>query len=155
MNLLALVQAAVRLTRDHRQKFQGGNRGTPPGAIKCPFTVRTITMGGSRLHGLVMEELAPYRTTGTSRADISGPKIVLEPKSAQSIAMILHELTTNAVKYGGERCRPVRLGTTRKALRVPMNSAHRGAADRFCSRRVRLSMTPKRYRDHSEAARIK
>ena len=37
---------------------------------------------------------------GNAPRGISGPKIVLEPKSAQSIAMILHELTTNAVKYG-------------------------------------------------------
>ena len=30
----------------------------------------------------------------------AGPGVILEPQSAQSIAMVLHELTTNAVKHG-------------------------------------------------------
>jgi two-component sensor histidine kinase len=55
---------------------------------------------GANLHSLVTEELAPYKLEGTSRAHINGPELVLEPKSAQSIAILLHELTTNAVKYG-------------------------------------------------------
>jgi two-component system CheB/CheR fusion protein len=37
---------------------------------------------------------------GISRAQIDGPELVLQPKSAQTIAVVLHELTTNAVKYG-------------------------------------------------------
>src|SRR5262249_27388598 len=52
------------------------------------------------LRTLVTEELAPYRIVGGSRINISGPSLVLEPKAAQSIAMILHELITNAVKHG-------------------------------------------------------
>jgi two-component sensor histidine kinase len=36
----------------------------------------------------------------TSRANVVGPEIVLRPQSAQAIAVVLHELTTNAVKYG-------------------------------------------------------
>ena len=34
------------------------------------------------------------------RARIDGPQVLLEPDAAQSIAMILHELVTNAAKYG-------------------------------------------------------
>jgi two-component sensor histidine kinase len=50
---------------------------------------------------LVTEELAPYSPNGeASRADIIGPGVVLPPQLAQTIAMVLHELATNAVKYG-------------------------------------------------------
>jgi two-component sensor histidine kinase len=37
---------------------------------------------------------------GRSPTDISGSEVVLEPQSAQAIATVLYELTTNAVKYG-------------------------------------------------------
>jgi two-component sensor histidine kinase len=35
-----------------------------------------------------------------SRVSIEGPEVLLEPNSAQAIAVTLHELATNAVKYG-------------------------------------------------------
>lgn len=47
-----------------------------------------------------MDELLPYCPQGTSRAEVVGLELVLKPQSAQLIAMMLHELTTNAVKYG-------------------------------------------------------
>jgi two-component sensor histidine kinase len=47
-----------------------------------------------------MEELSPYRAEEGSRVEVDGPDVSLNPQSAQSIAMVLHELTTNSVKYG-------------------------------------------------------
>jgi two-component sensor histidine kinase len=35
-----------------------------------------------------------------SRVSIEGPEVLLEPSSAQAIAVTLHELATNAAKYG-------------------------------------------------------
>jgi two-component sensor histidine kinase len=37
---------------------------------------------------------------GEARVRIHGPQVLLEPNAAQSIAVILHELATNAAKYG-------------------------------------------------------
>jgi two-component sensor histidine kinase len=48
----------------------------------------------------VRQELAPYRRDGKARAGIVGPALLLEPTTAQTIAVALHELATNAAKYG-------------------------------------------------------
>jgi two-component sensor histidine kinase len=47
-----------------------------------------------------MQELSPYQHNGETRVHIDGPTLVLEPSVAQAVAVGLHELTTNAVKYG-------------------------------------------------------
>ena len=58
---------------------------------------RTLT---ANLRNLVVQELSPYCQGGETRARIEGPKLLLEPNTAQAIAVTLHELATNAAKYG-------------------------------------------------------
>ena len=55
---------------------------------------------GAELSTLAQQELAPYRRENEARAHIGGPNLLLKPDAAQTIAMILHELATNAAKYG-------------------------------------------------------
>ena len=54
--------------------------------------------GGDILR-LVREELTPYFSS-TSQIAVEGPSVVLQPDRAQTIALVLHELATNAIKYG-------------------------------------------------------
>jgi two-component sensor histidine kinase len=55
---------------------------------------------GANVHSLVTQELSPYCGDGETRARIDGPTLLLEPNTAQSLAIALHELATNAAKYG-------------------------------------------------------
>jgi CheY-like chemotaxis protein len=48
----------------------------------------------------VSEELAPYRPEARDAATIEGPDLLLRPKAATALGMAVHELATNAAKYG-------------------------------------------------------
>jgi len=55
---------------------------------------------GIELSALVLAQLNHFRDLVGSRILFEGPSIVLSPNAAQGIGMALHELSTNAVKYG-------------------------------------------------------
>ena len=55
---------------------------------------------GAELRTLVTQELSPYGQDGETRVRIDGPTLLLEPDAAQTMAITLHELATNAAKYG-------------------------------------------------------
>lgn len=55
---------------------------------------------GADLAKLAMQELAPYLQQDRPCARIDGPRVPVPSKVAQAIAIMLHELTTNAAKYG-------------------------------------------------------
>ena len=52
------------------------------------------------LQDVVEGELAAYRSDGKERVVIDGVSVNLTPRATQSVAMALHELATNAAKYG-------------------------------------------------------
>jgi PAS domain S-box-containing protein len=53
---------------------------------------------GASLGTIIRDEIAPYR--GADNVRITGPDVVLNPKCAISLGLAIHELTTNAAKYG-------------------------------------------------------
>jgi two-component sensor histidine kinase len=55
---------------------------------------------GADVRSIATEELSAYTQGNDARVQISGPKTLLEPSCAQAMAVVLHELTTNAAKYG-------------------------------------------------------
>lgn len=57
------------------------------------------TRGGVELGQLVKRQLAPFAEPG-KRLEIAGPEVRLRPEAANILGMALHELATNATKYG-------------------------------------------------------
>jgi len=51
------------------------------------------------LHDVVQTALAPYRT-GEGRIEVSGPPTIVRSRQALSLSLAIHELATNALKYG-------------------------------------------------------
>jgi two-component sensor histidine kinase len=52
---------------------------------------------GARIRDVLSAELGPY---GVSRISMAGPDILLPPKLVLTMALLVHELATNAAKYG-------------------------------------------------------
>ena len=76
---------------------------------------------GIPLAELVERELAPY-TTG-SNTEIDGPEVMLSAEAGQTMATVLHELITNAAKYGALS---VPSGRVSIRWRVPLNGSASG-----------------------------
>jgi PAS domain S-box-containing protein len=100
-NILATVQATVRLTE---AESVADYKSSIDGRIQALANVNALFVKsrwlGAELHDLVTQELAPFRKGDGKRVNIEGPALLLEPNAAQIIAVIFHELATNAAKYG-------------------------------------------------------
>jgi len=100
-NALALVQSIVRLTRTNSvDSYVAAVEGRIKALSRAHTVLSLSRWQGADLGGLVEEELAPYRTGDASMVSIQGPQILLQPATAQTLALALHELATNAAKYG-------------------------------------------------------
>ncbi len=63
---------------------------------------------GGALRDLLAAELTPYMRDGVT-IDLVGPEVWLEARSFSIMALVLHELATNAAKYGALSVRGARL----------------------------------------------
>jgi PAS domain S-box-containing protein len=100
-NVLATVQATVHLSQADTAE---GLKQAIEGRIRALANVHKLFVesrwNGAGLRTLVEEELAGYAPEPDGRVHIAGPNLLLEPDTAQAIAVALHELATNAAKYG-------------------------------------------------------
>jgi two-component sensor histidine kinase len=97
-NVLATVQATVRLTHaDSLEAYKDAIEGRIRALANTHSLFAQSGWAGANLRSLVLQELLPY---GRTRFEVEGKDLSLEPSTAQTIALCLHELTTNAAKYG-------------------------------------------------------
>lgn len=99
-NLLTLVLAILEQTRaDNVEDFIAAFSGRVMALARANNLLANSRWEGADLRQILEEELAPYRS-GEGRTEISGPTLTIAPMAAQAIALALHEMCTNAVKYG-------------------------------------------------------
>lgn len=102
-NTLATVQSLAAQTA----------RGAPtPESFRERFEGRVIALSKAHdqltqhhwesadLRGLLSASIAPYLGTVPERVALSGDKVMLRPRAVLTLAMAVHELVTNAAKYG-------------------------------------------------------
>ncbi|MQT14065.1 sensor histidine kinase [Segnochrobactrum spirostomi] len=102
-NLLAVIQAMARQTAANTEGTQ---------AFLDRFGARLRALGeandllvaeqwrGADLHELVRTQLAHQIEGVEGRVRLSGPTLVLSPEATQNLGLAIHELSTNATKYG-------------------------------------------------------
>jgi two-component sensor histidine kinase len=100
-NTLAILQAiAVQTFRGaskaEREKFEGRL-----GALaEAHNLLSKERWQGSELQNVVSRVLQPYLLNNPERLKMSGPQVPLPPRPAVVLSMIVHEIATNAAKYG-------------------------------------------------------
>jgi two-component sensor histidine kinase len=100
-NTLAILQAIAAqtfrsATRTERAKFEGRL-----GALaEAHNLLSQEKWQGSELAEVIERVLQPYVLTNPERVKMSGPSVPLSPRLAVVLSMIVHEIATNAAKYG-------------------------------------------------------
>jgi two-component sensor histidine kinase len=100
-NTLAILQSIATQTfrsasRAERTKFEGRLRAL----AEAHDLLSTEKWQGSELADVIGRVLQPYLLNNPERVRMFGPSVPLSPRLAVVLSMILHEIATNAAKYG-------------------------------------------------------
>jgi PAS domain S-box-containing protein len=101
-NALAVVQAVLRLTRaDSMPAFAKAVEGRVAALARAQTLLTESRWTGADFRAMLRGELAPFVANGSSsQVLLNGPPVLIAPLTAQPLSMALHELATNAAKYG-------------------------------------------------------
>lgn len=103
-NILASVSSIFEMTRRGSATLEAfaddfrGRLGALANVHSAVFHADGEAVSIDEIVGLTF---APYRFTGSARVVSSGPPVMLSREAGTTLALCLHELVTNAVKYGG------------------------------------------------------
>jgi PAS domain S-box-containing protein len=102
-NILSNVSAIARLSSQRATSVEGFVSALD-GRIQAMSRAHTLARrgewGGANLHRLVSEAVTAFRSGARTNIEVSGDPVCVVPELTQSLALIIHELATNAVKYG-------------------------------------------------------
>ncbi|MGH6920963.1 MAG: sensor histidine kinase, partial [Geminicoccaceae bacterium] len=102
-NTLAIVNAIATQTLKHTpsvQDFRIAFGGRITALAKTHTLLATTKWSASTLHDLIVQQLEPYTKGRADALVISGPRLLVNPKQALTLSLVMHELAANAAKYG-------------------------------------------------------
>jgi len=102
-NLLAVVQAIAGQTVRYSaglEEFQQRFSQRISAMARTQDLLIAREWHGASMTELVRAQLAPFAEKASARIEISGPELDLKPNVVHSLTLALHELATNAAKYG-------------------------------------------------------
>ena len=102
-NTLANVLSIVSMTRRRATSLDEFAQGIDNRIRALSATHDLLTQsdwGTTPLYSVVEVELAPYARTEDQQIELDGPAVELAPNDALSLGLAIHELVTNATKYG-------------------------------------------------------
>lgn len=98
-NALAIVQALVSLTKaPTRDAFVEAVTGRVSALARAHSLLAQNRWSGALLLKVIQDEVTAYERPG--QVHFRGPDLMLSPKAVQPVGLLIHELATNAVKYG-------------------------------------------------------
>jgi len=101
-NLLAVILSICRITSktaDDVESFADAFTARLDAMARTHSLLAQSRWHGTNLRTLLQEEVGS-QAGGADQVTISGPEVAISPSSAQSLSMLFHELTTNAIKHG-------------------------------------------------------
>ena len=97
MNLFTVIQSVVRRTLGNSRARAAEMLNARLQALAAAYSMLTnTTWEGAPLGEIIKRELAGF----SDHVSVSGCEIVLNAQAVQQFALIVHELATNAAKYG-------------------------------------------------------
>lgn len=100
-NVLAVVQSLAQLTPFvDKTQYVTALSGRIGSLARSHSLLSSNRWSGARLDVLLEQELEPYGAENDRRLTIAGPPVLIQAEAAQSLGLVIHELATNAGKYG-------------------------------------------------------
>ncbi len=106
-NVMANISAMARLSgrRAHSiDEFVHALDGRLQSMSSAHSLLRQSDWNGADLFELATAVLAQFRSQDNDNIVFSGDRLILRPRAAQGLALVIHELATNAVKHGALSC---------------------------------------------------
>ena len=102
-NILALIRGLISQTRQSSlsaESFAETLESRVQALARAHDQITADQWGPARLRDMIETEMGAYLGAKRSQVSLEGPNVLIAPAAFTTLALIVHELSTNAAKYG-------------------------------------------------------